>query len=102
MEGIYRYKNKLASDYDTLRIELQIRTKLQHIWATAVESMGTFLGQALKSRQGDQEWLDFFAATSSAFAYKEGCVPIPRFEELSKEETFLAVLILRHVLVHWK
>jgi len=46
---IYRYKNKLAPNYDGLRIELQIRTKLQHIWATAVESMGTFLGQALKS-----------------------------------------------------
>jgi putative GTP pyrophosphokinase len=53
--------------------------------------MGTFLGQALKSRQGDQEWLDFFAITSSAFAHKEGCVPVPRFKDLSPDETFSAV-----------
>ncbi|GAH08548.1 unnamed protein product, partial [marine sediment metagenome] len=66
---IYKYKNRRNPAYDGLRIELQIRTKLQHTWATAVETMGTFLGQALKSRQGDQEWLDFFALTSSAFAY---------------------------------
>jgi ppGpp synthetase/RelA/SpoT-type nucleotidyltranferase len=88
---IYKYKNKRNPDYDGLRIELQIRTKLQHTWATAVETMGTFLGQALKSRQGDQEWLDFFAITSSAFAYKEGTSPVPRYKDLSHKETFSAV-----------
>ena len=88
---IYRYKNKQAPTYDGLRVELQIRTKLQHTWATAVETMGTFLGQALKSRQGDREWIDFFAIVSSAFAHKENCVPIPRFDNLSAEETFQAV-----------
>jgi putative GTP pyrophosphokinase len=88
---IYRYKNKQAPSYDGLRVELQIRTKLQHTWATAVETMGTFLGQALKSRQGDKEWIDFFAIVSSAFAHKENCVPIPRFNNLSVGETFQAV-----------
>jgi len=88
---IYRYKNNRNPDYDGLRLELQIRTKLQHTWATAVETMGTFLGQALKSRQGDQEWLDFFAITSSAFAYKEKQPPVPRYKNLSSEETFLTV-----------
>lgn len=70
---------------------MQIRTKLQHMWATAVETMGTFLGQALKSRQGDQEWLDFFALISSAFAHMESCTLVPRFEHLSKDNTFVAV-----------
>lgn len=84
---IYKYRNNHASEYNSLRIEIQIRTKLQHIWATAVETMGTFLGQALKSRQGDQEWLDFFALVSSAFALKEGCTPIPRYAHLSKKNT---------------
>ncbi len=88
---IYKYKNKRNPAYDGLRLELQIRTKLQHTWATAVETMGTFLGQALKSRQGDQEWLDFFAITSSAFAYMENSNPVPRFKDLSQEETFSAV-----------
>lgn len=88
---IYRYANKLNPEYDGLRIELQIRSRLQHTWATAVETMGTFLGQALKSRQGDQEWLDFFAITSSAFAYLEKRPPVPRFNHLSREQTFKAV-----------
>ncbi|MQY61819.1 (p)ppGpp synthetase [archaeon] len=88
---IYKYKNKRNPAYDGLRLELQIRTKLQHTWATAVETMGTFLGQALKSRQGDQEWLDFFAITSSAFAYMEDSNSVPRFKDLSHEETFSAV-----------
>ena len=75
---IYKYKNNQHPQYDGLRLELQIRTKLQHIWATAVETMGTFLGQALKSRQGDKAWIDFFAETSSAFALMENCNPLPR------------------------
>jgi len=89
---IYKYKNKQAPNYNGLRLELQIRTKLQHTWATAVETMGTFLGQALKSRQGDKEWLNFFAIVSSAFAQKEKCVPLPRFNTLSEVETFQAVV----------
>ncbi|MFA5260915.1 MAG: RelA/SpoT domain-containing protein [Candidatus Omnitrophota bacterium] len=88
---IYKYKNNRNPAYDGLRIELQIRTKLQHTWATAVETMGTFLGQALKSRQGDKEWLDFFALTSSAFAHKERSSLIPRFSHLTKKETYSAV-----------
>jgi putative GTP pyrophosphokinase len=88
---IYKYKNNSNPAYDGLRLELQIRTKLQHTWATAVETMGTFLGQALKSRQGDQEWLNFFALTSSAFAYKEQTSPVPRYKHLSRKETILAV-----------
>ena len=88
---IYKYKNARNPNYDNLRLELQIRTKLQHTWATAVETMGTFLGQALKSRQGDQEWLDFFAITSSAFAKLEKSPAIPRFKHLSTQDTFLAV-----------
>lgn len=89
---IYKYKNTQTPAYDGLKLELQLRSKLQHVWATAVETMGTFLGQALKSRQGDQEWLDFFAIVSSACAYKEKCIPIPRFNHLSKKQTFQAVV----------
>jgi putative GTP pyrophosphokinase len=88
---VYRYKNKRNPLYDGLRLELQIRTRLQHTWATAVETMGTFLGQALKSRLGDQEWIDFFALVSSAFAYREDRPLVPRFGHLSPEDTFSAV-----------
>jgi len=49
--------------------------------------MGTLLGQALKSRQGDQDWLDFFAITSSAFANVEKTTLVPRFGHLLSDET---------------
>lgn len=84
---IYKYKNNRNPDYDGLRLELQIRTKLQHVWATAVETMDTLLGQALKYRQGDIEWQDFFAITSSAFAYMENANPLPRFASMTYDET---------------
>jgi hypothetical protein len=88
---IYKYKNKKVPSYDGLRLELQIRTKLQHMWATAVETMGTFLGQALKSRQGDKEWLDFFALVSSVFTHIEKSAPVPRFSHLTRSDAIQAV-----------
>ena len=88
---IYRYQNPFADQYNGLLLELQIRTSLQHSWSTAVEAMGTFLGQALKSRQGDLSWRSFFAITGSAFAYLEQAPLIPGYALLSRQETFSRV-----------
>jgi putative GTP pyrophosphokinase len=91
---VFSYKNKQNPAYDGLHLEMQIRTQLQHTWATAVETMGTFLGQSLKTKQGEQKWIDFFALVSSAFAHREKCNPIPRFSHLSKADTFKKVIEL--------
>lgn len=63
--------------YNGLRVEIQIRTQYQHEWATAVEAAGIFTRQALKSNQGDSDWLRFFALVSTAIAAieKTPCVP---------------------------
>jgi hypothetical protein len=76
---IYRYRtaNQRQLDWDGLVVEAQIRTKLQHAWATAVETMGTFLNQSLKSSQGSAAWLRFFVLVSSAFAEVEQSPPVP-------------------------
>jgi putative GTP pyrophosphokinase len=95
---IYKYINKQCRDYDGLRLELQIRSRTQHKWATAVETMGTFLGQALKSRQGDKDWLDFFALISSFFAHREKRPPVPRFANLSEKQTREGVVEIEHKL----
>lgn len=89
---IYRYKNKQVEKYDGLHVELQIRTRLQHAWATSVETMGTFLDHSLKSSEGPEEWLNFFSITGSAFAHYEGCNPVPGYEHLSKRETYKKVV----------
>ena len=56
-----------------LLIEIQFRTKLQHIWATTVETFGRITDQELKSSLGDEDIKYFFKLVSSLFALKEGC-----------------------------
>lgn len=90
----FRFQHKKRPEYDGLKIEIQFRTKLQHAWATAVESMGTFLGQSLKSRQGEKDWLEFFCLISSAFAFKEGTARIPKYIKLSEEQTHEQIQLL--------
>ncbi|MGY2197913.1 RelA/SpoT domain-containing protein [Pseudomonas gingeri] len=63
--------------YNGLRVEVQIRTQMQHAWATAVEAVGVFTKQALKSNQGDKDWLRFFSLMSAAFSALEGTPPVP-------------------------
>lgn len=63
---IYKY-NGNKNEFSNHHIELQIRSKLQHAWATAVEVVGTFTQQALKASQGEDTWLQFFELASVAF-----------------------------------
>jgi hypothetical protein len=44
---VYRYYSDKKQDYNTLKIEMQLRSQLQHAWATAVETVGAFVQQAL-------------------------------------------------------
>ncbi|MFH1890349.1 MAG: RelA/SpoT domain-containing protein [Candidatus Kuenenbacteria bacterium] len=75
---IYKYNSDKGKDiYNGLLIEVQIRSKLQHIWATAVETVGFFTGQAIKSNEGEEGWKAFFKLMSSAFAKLEDCPTIP-------------------------
>jgi hypothetical protein len=67
----YRTKARRLSIYNDLRIEVQLRTRLQHAWATAVETVSTFTGQALKSNIGSDDWKRFFALVGSAIALRE-------------------------------
>lgn len=59
------------------RIEVQVRTQLQHTWATAVEAVGLIRGEDLKGGSGDKDWLKLFELMSSEFAEAEKCPPVP-------------------------
>jgi hypothetical protein len=74
---VYRFVGRDGSAYDGLQIEIQLRTRLQHAWATAVETVGTLLDQSLKSSEGSADWLRFFALVGSAFAFVERTQPVP-------------------------
>lgn len=88
LHQIYKYKNLRNRSYDGLFIELQIRTKTQHAWATAVETVDTFLKYSLKSNEGPTEWKMYFAQSGSALAHMESCPLVPGFENQSKAESY--------------
>lgn len=69
----FRYRSSARKHirYNGLRIEIQLRSQLQHTWATAVETVGTFIGHALKSSQGPDDWRRLFALMSTYIAMKE-------------------------------
>lgn len=77
MHLIYRYISDRKDTYNGLKVEVQIRSLLQHAWATAVETVGTFTRQALKSSQGEDDWLRFFSLVGSAFAMREATPLVP-------------------------
>lgn len=93
---IYRFKCPEQASSDRRLIEVQIRTYLQHYWATAVEIVDLFTDQTLKAGQGDPSWLRFFKLMSSAIAEIEGQPLVqgtPSGLELKKELKHYAELV---------
>ena len=75
---VYRYfSDKKKSMYNGMKIEMQLRSKYQHAWATAVETVGMFSGQALKSSLGSEDWQRFFSLMGSVIALREGTAMVP-------------------------
>lgn len=101
---VFEYHSDANEDYNkNMLIELQFRTHLQHLWATAVETMGLFTKQALKAGQGNEDIKRFFAIVSSLFALKEGTQVVPEtiddpkelvseVEEINSRQHFLDML----------
>ncbi len=79
---VYKYQSDKSKIYNSLKIEIQFRTLLQHAWATAVETIDSFTGQNLKLGGGEQDWRRFFALMSSVIALTEGTPVVP---DTSKE-----------------
>jgi len=104
---IYKYiSDKGKNEYNRLLVEVQIRSKLQHIWATAVETVDFFTRQAIKSNQGEKNWKVFFKLVSSAFAKLEKS-PIIAGTPENEKELYLQIkqkekeLQVRKKMKHW-
>jgi hypothetical protein len=76
---VFRYKSttKAYEHYDGLQIEVQLRSRLQHTWSTANETVSAFTSQRLKQGIGKPSWLRFFALMSNVFAIREGRPRVP-------------------------
>lgn len=106
----FKPKHPKHEPYRGMMIEVQIRTKLQHIWSTAVETAGLFNGVDFKSGHGEKGWRRFFELMSSIFAISDSntstAPKMPEgFDELSREvraldkEHQLAEKLLRYSMV---
>lgn len=70
----------------SIQIELQLRTHLQHIWATAVEVFGTIVSTSFKTGEGEGDWRNFFRLLSSRFAIYEKSSILAEHEALSRAQ----------------
>lgn len=77
IHAVSAYQGKTKTAFDGLLVETQLRTALQHAWATAVETVDTFTGSDLKSGYGDAAWKRIFALIGSVFALSESCATVP-------------------------
>lgn len=75
-------------EFSNMSVEIQIRSELQHAWATAVEIVDTFTGLKLKTRNEENTWATFFKLVSIEFARMEKC---PVFELGTAKETLDAL-----------
>lgn len=82
---IYQYHSE-NQEYDGLKIELQIRTRLEHSWAMAVETASLISRTSLKANIEDGSvWRDFFKLVSAIFAQREGCAVATGFMDYTHE-----------------
>jgi hypothetical protein len=93
------------NEWKKTKIEVQLRTELQHAWATSLEIIDTLEGIKLKtSMEGYPKWRRFFRIAGLLVAHKENCCPIDEneitglIEELVKLEKHLEV---RKKLAHY-
>jgi hypothetical protein len=102
----YRTQSLEHKSWNGLRIEIQIRSRYQHAWATAVETVDTFTKQALKTGGGREAWRRFFLLMSGVIALKEStplCPGCPSSKEEIRAElrALAAHLNVREVLRSW-
>lgn len=81
----YRSYHRVYQSNDSQLVEIQFRTYLQHLWATALETMSIYMGTNLKSGIGADDVLRFFVLVSSLFALKEGTPVCPDTSNNPKE-----------------
>lgn len=73
----YESEDSRLRIYNGMRLELQVRTELQHAWATAVEITSTYTTTLRRYSDISSEWKRFFVLASAAVAMDEACALVP-------------------------
>lgn len=84
---IFTYqKGQFEQESKGLSVELQIRTLLQHYWATAVEILSFKTSSNLKLGEGEEYYKEFFRLCSALIAHQEKTPIHNDYKELNKAE----------------
>jgi ppGpp synthetase/RelA/SpoT-type nucleotidyltranferase len=66
------YKGQEEHPWKGAKVEVQLRTELQHAWATSLEIIDTLEGMNLKtSHDGHEDWRRFFSISGRLVAHSE-------------------------------
>lgn len=86
---IFEYK-----DVSKRCLELQIRTQLQHYWATAVEVLGMKTQAKIKQGEGEQHYKVFLKLCSALFCIQENTPIMEEYKNFDKREICKRILEL--------
>lgn len=80
-------------DWKKAKVEVQLRTELQHAWATSLEIIDTLEQINLKtSHEGHEQWREFFSIAGKLVAHHETACVIDNMGELNNLRIKLADL----------
>lgn len=86
LHQVFKYTNKKHPELNGLRIELQLRTKLQHSWATAVETLGIVEKSSFKTGEGSDHFKCFFKLSSALFSMDEGQPVLEEYRDMHRTD----------------
>lgn len=86
LHQVYKYANNTHPELNGLHIEIQIRTRLQHAWATAVETLGIVEKSSFKTGEGEESFKRFFKLSSALFSIEEKQPVLDEYREFSREQ----------------
>lgn len=94
------YKSKSEDENaDGYRVEVQLRDKLQHCWAMALETASLVAKTSLKAdKQDAKDWRQFFKLVSAVFSVKEQTKILPEYELFTQKQLCKEYDIYRHKL----
>ncbi|KQP67823.1 hypothetical protein ASF40_20035 [Microbacterium sp. Leaf288] len=96
---VYEYRATKKA-YHGHKVEVQIRTELQHAWATAVETMDLFGGGRLKYSEADPGIARYFLVVSSLMALDEELTqPTEAALDIERLRGELAALEVEHAVL---
>ncbi|WP_071058663.1 RelA/SpoT domain-containing protein [Pelistega sp. MC2] len=98
LHQVFKYASINKPELNGLQIELQIRTHLQHYWATAVETLGIIEKSSFKTGEGNEEFKHFFKLVSVLFAHSEKKTVLDRYRDTPIKDIISEIVTLERKL----